>query len=309
MTNRDIDEALRQLAGRQHALVSRGQARALGVRRDVLARRLRSGQWEPVGPRVLRLVGANATFAQRCMAAVLDAGPGAAVCRHAAAHLWGLPGFGAGDIDVSRPRLGSNRPSARATLHEPRYLPGHHLTVLDGVPVTTVGRTVFDLAGCSHPQRAERALDNALTRKLVALETMRGVAIELLEHGRTGSALVRRLLEERGAGYIPPASGLEARFLAVLVEAGIELPAKQVDLGAEAWIGRVDFVDRRRRVAYEVDSDLHHTSKLDREADARRDAALRAAGYTVLRISEHDLRDRPGTVVAAVRALLAGAAA
>ena len=49
---------------------------------------------------------------------------------------------------------------------------------------------------------------DALTRTLVALETMRGVAIELLEHGRTGSALMRRLLEERGAGYIPPASGL-----------------------------------------------------------------------------------------------------
>jgi hypothetical protein len=175
--------------------------------------------------------------------------------------------------------------------------------------VTTVARTVFDLAGCVHPSRAERALDNALSHKLVKLEAMRRVTIEMVARGRKGSALMRVLLTERGAGYIPPASGLEAEFLAVVVEAGLEIPECQVNLGGSvSWVGRVDFYYPRRRLVVEIDSDRHHTSKLDRESDARRDAALRAAGFRVLRITEHELRLRPWEVVTNVRNALGSAA-
>ncbi|MGI9119141.1 MAG: hypothetical protein ACR2G7_03250 [Acidimicrobiales bacterium] len=100
------------------------------------------------------------------MAAVLDAGGGAVVSRLAAAHLWGLPGFEPGPVDVTRARRRARRPSSLANLHEPRYLPEHHRREVEGVPVTTVARTVFDLAGCVYPKRAERALDNALSHKL-----------------------------------------------------------------------------------------------------------------------------------------------
>jgi hypothetical protein len=106
----------------------------------------------------------------------------------------------------------------------------------------------------------------------MALEELRRITIELLARGRTGSALMRALLAVRGAGYIPPASGLEADFLALLVAAGPELPEGQVNLGAEGWIGRVDF-------------------------------------FGVLRITESQLRDRPGEVVATVRAAAARTAA
>lgn len=143
------------------------------------------------------------------------------------------------------------------TVPEPRLLPTHHCGVLDGIPVTSAARTVFDLAGCLHPSRVERALDNALARKLVTLEALRGVAIELLEHGRTGSALMRCLLDDRGVGYIPPASGLEERFFAVLVAAGVDPPGRQADLGGDAWEGRVDFYYRRQRLVIEIDNNRH----------------------------------------------------
>ncbi len=134
------------------------------------------------------------------------------------------------------------------------------------------------------------------------------MAIELFEHGRTGSALMRRLLADRDAGYIPAASGLEGRFLALLLAAGLELPERQVDLGGEGWVGRVDFYYRHLRLVIEIDSDIHHTSKLDRQSDARRDAALAAAGFTVLRIDEHEVWGRPQVAVAKVRAYLQAAA-
>ncbi len=300
---------MRDVAKRQHGAIGRRQVRQLAASRDAMRCRISSCGWEQVTPRVVRLVGSPSTFSQRCMVAVLDASPDAVVSRSAAAALWDLPGFEARRVHVTKPISASSRVGSRGAGHESRYLPDHHRMVLDGIPVTTVARTVFDLTGSVHPLRAERALDNALARKLVDLRALRAVAIELLEHGRAGSGLMRQLLDARGAGYIPPASGLEARFFAVLVAAGIEPPVRQVDLGGAAWEGRVDYYYRRHRLVIEVDSDRHHTSKLDAEADARRDAALEAAGFRVLRITEGQLKDRPWEVVALVRAALAQAGA
>ncbi len=224
-----------------------------------------------------------------------------------AASLWELPGFPLGAIHLSRDQRDTHRASSLAIVHHPRLLPPHHGTVHGGVPVTNVARTLFDLAACLHPLRAERALENALTRGYVSLETLRRITVELLERGRTGSGLMRRLLEERGAGYIPLASGLEGRFLALVVSAGLELPEGQVNLGGASWTARVDFYYRRLRLVIEIDSDLHHSSKLDRASDARRDAALEAAGFRVMRITEHELRDHPHDVIARLRSVLDGA--
>ncbi len=308
MTRRDVDRALRELAERQHGVVSRAQARRLGADRSALRRRTASGEWDAATPEALRLVGATPTFEQGCMVAVLHAGDGAVVSHQAAARLWGLPGFSEDRVRISKHRDGSRRRSLPAELHEPRYLPAHHRTIREGIPLTTAGRTVFDLAGCLHPLRAERALDNALARRLVALEALRAVAIELLEHGRAGSALMRQLLIDRGAGYIPPASGLEARFFALMVDAGLALPERQVDVGGGSWVGRVDYLYRHLGLVIEVDSDLHHTSKLDAEADARRDQSLRAAGFEVLRVTGEQVWERPYEVVSLVRCALRRAA-
>lgn len=308
MLSADLDAATRVLAASQHAVVGVGQVRALTSSRAAFRSCLRSPSWIRVTPLVLRLAGSPTTFPQRCMAAALDAGDGAVVSHLAAAVLWQLPGFEPGQIHVCRIRGRSGRSTVLGTVHEPRLLPAHHCWVLDGIPMTSAARTVFDLAGCLHPLRAERAFDNALSRKIVTLEALRAVAVELLDHGRTGSALMRRLLDERGAGYIPPASGLEACFFALLVAAGLELPERQVDLGGDSWLGRVDYYFRRLRLVVEVDSERHHTSKLDAGSDARRDAALRHAGFQILRITERQLTDRPEEVVALVRRALAAAA-
>ena len=75
-------------------------------------------------------------------------------------------------------------------------------------------------------------------------------------------------------------------------------PARsKIVLAGEDWVGRVDFVDPERRRVIEIDSELHHTSLLDRAADARRDAAMADAGYQVVRIREHDVWHRPEEVV------------
>lgn len=154
-----------------------------------------------------------------------------------------------------------------------------------------------------HPGRAERALDNALARRLTTVPALRQVTDELARQGRPGSALMRRLLADRATSYKAPESNLEARFESILKDAGLDVPLRQRDVGGHEWIGRVDFLDPRRRLVVEIDSDLHNTSLLDEKADAARDAALAEAGNTVVRINEHDLWHRPDRVVRRLLAL------
>jgi very-short-patch-repair endonuclease len=300
----DLDEQLRQLARQQHGAVSRQQAAAIGCRRAHVMQRLVS-EWELATPRVMRLVGTPETFERRCMVAVLDAGHEAVVRGPAAARIWGLPGFDDDALEVTRQRRRARRSTGPLPVHEPRLVPPHHRTVHGGVPVTTVERTVFDLMSAVRPGRAERALDNALARKLTTVAALRSIGKELCRKGRTGSALFRRLLADRGVDFRPMESGLEAIFLGLVKDAGLAEPERQVDLGGpDGWIGRVDFYVRKALLILEVDSELFHTSALDTAHDRRRDDAFRVAGFEVLRMTEDEIRNRPSAALSRLRAVL-----
>lgn len=304
MDGDELDRAMRALAERQHSVVSGAQVRSLGANGDAVVHRRASLEWERATPRVLRLVGSVATFEQRCMIAVLDAGGGAVVSHETSLGLIGLPGFDAVALHVSRQRGRAARQVTAATLHQPRLLPERHLTEVRGIPTVCPARALFDAASTLHPGRVERALDNALARKLVGLDDVRRVTLELLAHGRTGSALFRTLLATRGAGWIPKESSHERRLFALLAAAGDPLPDGQVDLGDErGWICRADAYYRVERLDVEVDGDLGHTAVLDVLADRRRDARLRATGIEVLRFTEHELDADPEGCLAEIRAV------
>ena len=243
------------------------------------------------------------------MAAVLDCGPGSVASHRTAAALWGLPNFRLDSLDVIRPRLrDAPRRCSLARVHEPRLLRPHHCTVVDGIPVTTPARTLFDLAGIVHPRRVERAVDNALAQSPALLPRLHAMLPELAQRGRTGITAMREILADRPVGaYIAPASGLERRVIELLADVGIET-RRQVDVGGDDWIGRTDLLVVGTRLVIEVDSVRYHTSRLDRERDAARDAAMAAAGYDVLRVSEEDVWTAPQTVVRRVLAALKQAA-
>lgn len=162
MDGKVLEAELRALAARQHGVVSRAQARRLGASRRSLARRVAGPGWEAPAPQVLRLVGTTDTFSQRCLAGAVDVGPSAVVSRTAAAALWGLPGFFPGDVHVTRPWRPPAGPAASPSSTSPGTYPNTNRTSREAIPLTTVARTVFDLAGCLHPGRTERAMENAL---------------------------------------------------------------------------------------------------------------------------------------------------
>lgn len=287
---------LRVLAEQQHGVVSRAQCRGLGLDADRVLPLCERGAWESLSPRVLRRVGSPTTNRTSLMAAVIDAGAGALASHRSAAALWRLPGFGLTELDVSRLHGADHDRASLARLHHPRLLPAHHGTVVDGIPVTTPARTIFDLAGLLPAHRTERALDNAVAASPALLRVLHRMLPELAERGRTGIRLMRELLADRPGGYVPPASGLEARVIRLLDDAGIRT-TRQVDLGGDDWIGRVDLVVQGTNVVVEVDSARFHSSLSDRRRDAARDEALGALGYAVVRVTEEEVWATPAAVV------------
>lgn len=299
-------EALRKLATEQHGLVAQAQCRSLGINSEWLQRRIARGEWERLSRRVLRASSAPPTDRMQVMAAVLDAVPGSVASHHTAAALWGLPGFRLDALDVTQARSrDATRPPPLGRLHEPRLLRPHHCTVIEGIPVTTPARTLFDLAGVVHPQRLERAVDNALAQNSALLPRLHAMLRELAKRGRTGITAMREILAARPLGYVGPASGLESRAIRILADAGIETRC-QVDVGGMDWLGRVDLEVPGTDLVIEVDSVRYHTSLLDRQRDAARDAAMAAAGRRVVRLTEEDVWTAPHKVVQQVLAALRG---
>jgi very-short-patch-repair endonuclease len=287
----ELDQLMRQWAVRQHGLVSRDQFVEHGIDPRAARRRVASRHWDEVTQRVLRLVGSAPTDQQRVMAAVLDAGRGAVASHRTAAAVWGLGGRGRRPLEVSRPRDGSARPTTLALVYRPRFLPEHHVTSHDGIPVTTLARTVVDMAATEHPGRVE-VTAHAAVRAGMAWELLAATAEEIGGRGVRGIGVVRRLVEGN-IGRPALESGLEVRFLSILRAAGLPEPRRQVNLGGEAWAGRVDFVDDAARLVLEINSARYHDGPLERRRDDRRTAALVAAGYRVLPLSEDLIVNTP----------------
>ena len=186
------------------------------------------------------------------------------------------------------------------------------MAVINGIRVTRVARTLFDLAGVlRNPDQVERAVDNCLANRLVSTRQLGDIVGELGKRGRKGTRLMRRLLLDRGEGYVATASELEARFAKLCRKYGIPEPVRQQNTGdADKWIARVDFVyPPPLKVIIELDGRRHWLAKLDHDADLLRDAKLTAAGWRVIHFTWKQITPEPEFVVAILRQLLATAAA
>jgi hypothetical protein len=297
----DIDRVIAALAVRHHGAFARAEARAEKIDPRQLATRIRRGSIEAWSARVLRVAGTEPTEYQRVAAATLDVAGGAVASFLTAAWLWRFPGFWLTGIEVTALRL-QHRTSTLASVHRPVRLFDHHVTVRHGIPVTSVARTIWDLASVIHPKRLERLIDSVCAASLEILPQLHRMLRELGGRGVPGTVLMRELLQERPVGIKTAPSGNQARFEEVMANAGITGLRREVDIGGSSWIGRVDYRDDITGGIIEIDSALHHTSPTDVAADDARDAAAIAAGFPpVLRIVAEELWPRPEIAVRAVR--------
>jgi very-short-patch-repair endonuclease len=299
------EQLLRTLAARQHGLVHQRQLALIGLGESATRHLVSCGRWRRRTPSIIELDGVSQSDAQDAMLAVLDVGPLAAVSFQSSASRWALPGFQLRPLHVTGDRGRGRRREHLAIVHQPRLLLPDHVLELDGVRTTTPARTLFDLAGLLRwPEQVARALDNTLVMGLTTMPELQTMLRQLACRGRPGIRLMRELIEARGDDYIPPATNLEARFQVLARRAGIGTFVRQVNVGdAYDRIGRVDFLDRERKIVVEVQSARYHSALCDRERDQKRVADLRACGWTVIEIPEHDIWHRPDEVIRRLRAL------
>lgn len=284
---------------RQHGLITFAQAHDLEADPLQLQRAVRRGDLRLASTRVLALCGAPLTVEQHVLAAALDAGTDAHVASTTALAIWGIPGFAAEPVHVAGPRsIRGLRDPLADVLHTSTKVPAHHVTTFRGIPIATPTRALFEASASIHPLRLERAIDNCWSRGLTSGPRLHAMFDELRARGRRRLAVMRPLLDERGPDYVPPESGLEARFHQICREAGLPRMRRQVDSGDDGdWLGRVDFRDEVVPLIVQLNSDLYHASLLDRRADERQTRLFERAGYVVLALWQHEVwHERPKVV-------------
>ena len=300
-----LEALLAELAKMQYGLFSRAQALGLGLSPKVIEARLRSGRWERVAPGVYGLPGASPSWRRSLMAACLQAGPGAVVSHEAAAALHGLAPFVAGPIVVMLAH-GDHQHLQGGKLRQSTDLGPHHCTVVDGIPVTTVARTLVDLAGAVRPGRLRIAVEEALAARKCTLEELDRCHVELRRPGKRGMAAVNLVLCSLGPGPIRSATALERLLRKVLADAGLPDPVAEYDAPwARDTPGRVDLAFPAARIIIEADSRRWHTRERDFEVDRRRDREAQLAGWQVYRFTWDDLMNDPEGVVDTIRRALA----
>jgi very-short-patch-repair endonuclease len=248
---------------------------------------------------VYRIGGAPETWSQMLMAACL-ARPGAYVSFRAAAALWQLESFDRVGVEITVP--GTNRARlVGAVVHETTVWGPMHLAVVEGIPVSSVTRTLCDLTAVVRPWVVERAVDEALRRELVTLRSLAQVAEDLEGRGRRRCTVMREILERRTPGYHPGDSEPERRIARVLVRAGLPEPIRQhpVRIGAKRY--RIDLCYPGHRVAIEYDSWGFHRGRRAFDTDRARGNDLVVLGFQVLRFTSKSTDDEiVGTVGAAL---------
>jgi hypothetical protein len=230
------------------------------------------------------------------MAAVLACGPQAVLSHRSAAELWGMLRRRDASVDVIAP--GRSRAGQKGiTLHLPRHLDAEDVSDKDGIPLTSVARTLLDVAGMVSFARLERALEEAERLGIFDLDSLERLIAR--SHRRRG---LRKLKAALGSYRTPTftRSELERRFLDLCQEARLPPPAANLFLAGS----EVDMAWPEHRLVVELDGHEFHRTRAAFERDRARDSELQVAGYRVLRITHRRLVMQPSQVVDAVRLLL-----
>lgn len=205
MRHTEIDARIERIAARQFGSFSRQQAFEAGASERFVQRRLSDGHWARPVPGVYVLRSSAGSWRRQCKVAELSVS-GSAIAGRSAAVLHSFEGFRPGRVELLVPVNASCRHGFAVT-H--RYA-GAALTSVDGIQVTTISQTLFDLAARVDPWRLERALDDVLLRRVITVGDLGERLAFYAGSRRQGLPHIRPLIAERRSdGWTPPESELE----------------------------------------------------------------------------------------------------
>jgi hypothetical protein len=197
----DATRAVAELAASQHGAYSRRQAAELGIDRGTIARLTALGvHTEPV-PGVLFMAGSPFTYRARLSIATL-AGGGTVSSMRSSGHLHGAPDFEIAPLEVTVVR-GRYPDIPDVVVHRAKRVDPRDVTVVDGIPTTSIARMLCDLGAVVDQDTVEKVLDWALYRGIHE-RWIRATLKRVRRPGPSGTATLERVLSDpRRAGQIP----------------------------------------------------------------------------------------------------------
>lgn len=292
-----IDHVIAALAARQYGVVDRLQLRRLGLSEDEIDYRVTVGRLRVLHRGVYAVGHDRLAPEGRWLAAVFAGGEKAVLSHRSAARLWGIVRYD-GRVEVTTPTDRRDR----SAIHFIRAsVESVDRTEHRGIPVTTVARTLLDL-GAVDARRVPNAFEQADVLGLLDARELQRLVDE--HPRRPGTRAIRTVLASAADWRGITRSALEARFRAVVDEAGLPAPSMNCPVDLGAFVIEADAVWHDARLIVELDGYAYHRTPGAFERDRERDRAAVAAGWRVIRITWRQLASDPRGVIRDLRAAL-----
>ena len=284
------DARIARVAERQHGVVCFEQLRTAGLGAGAINSRVRLGRLHRLHRGVFAVGHRHLSREAHWLGAVFALGGGAALSHMSAAALWGIRASSAAAVHVTVPTSAGRPHRAGIVVHRSRTLTAEDIDERDAIRVTSVARTLLDLAATLAPGPLERAVERSLSLRLFDL-----AAVDMVIAANPRRPGVTTLADLVAMTHDEPPltrSDLEA-LMRDLCDAHA-IPRPEVN----AWIegAEVDFFWRAQRLVVETDGHETHRTRAAFENDRAKDARLTMRGYRVVRFTHRQLVYAPQTV-------------
>ncbi len=288
------DESIQPILDAQFGLITQKQAQARGMTRGTFEHRVRTKRLLRVHARVYRSPSAPETFEQKVLAACLATGG-------IASDLTAAMVFGAIDRTDGRPHVNvdQNRRVPNIVVHRAK-LDRQDRTHYGSIPVTSIPRTLVDLAASLERRALAEAVDRMLRRKLVSAERLDRIVIDDRFDRAKGIRMLREIIRDRlRSGYSD--SVLEADAFEVLREFNLPLPERGFGVRVKGRPVVFDLAYPDARLAIELDGKAPHTELPTWQRDHNRHNAVELDDeWRALHFTWWDVHDTPVYFVATV---------
>lgn len=283
-------------------MISRAQLREIGLTADQIGTRVARGFLIPIHRGVFAV--GHGAFGRRgqMQAALLACGRGAVISHGSAAELHSLWRKQPVVIDTTSPCQAGRKVDGVRWHHSP--VAEDEVDRCEGIPCTSVARTLADLAGRLGDRSLRGLVEQAAVLRLLDVEDIDRV---LAQRRRRGAPRLRAILQPwRALGEKRPLlrSVLEAKLLVAILDAGLPAPECNVTLALASHRLEVDLLWAEQRLVVEADGEASHGTPVAFRRDRWRDQILASAGYRCVRVTWDQLEgERDATLMRIERAL------
>jgi very-short-patch-repair endonuclease len=291
-----LDWLLAALAELQYGVVARWQLTLLGYGKTAIQNRVDSGLLIPLHAGVYAVGHTKLTRSGYFLAAVLAFGPRAVLSHRSAGVHWDLLSSRQIKVDVTT-HVSGQRHTRRIKAHRTRHLHEEDWTIKDGIPVTSVARTILDLAAVLSRDRLLDLIDDAVRAELFDLGALER-AMTRTPKRRGVKKLQAVLADYRGAPDLRSKFERHFRHRLRAIE-GLAEPLHNIEVAGY----RADVYFPDYKLVIELDSRHFHLTPRAFESDAVRDTARLKQKIGTLRITDERFYSEPDAVIKDVLAL------